>query len=191
MLNTEDEPILQRVWTKKSCIMFQAGRWRITRLEEGVLLCGSPRSPSHSCGSKPAWTDHQTASAPCGTGWAGQRTAADVSQAAARKRPPLPSWTELLQPAESHNTPSWSENTNRSRKQRQDSLFIKRGDFTCMDVVILHDVGVNCWFPVNILVVTFAYWILKRRRLLEEQFLTIKTIKTDNVFVSPKKQLIY
>lgn len=112
--------------------------WRITRLEEGLLLCGSPRLPSHSCGSKPAWTDHQTTSAPCGTGWAEQKTAADVSQAAAMKRPSLPSWRELLQPAESHNTPSWSENTN---TKRADSLFIKEEILLSWMTWFLHDVG--------------------------------------------------
>lgn len=84
--------------------------WRI------VLLCGSPRLQTHSCGSRPAWRDRQTASAPSCIGWAELKTAADFSRDGGTKHLFLPDGKEILQQAGSHNKPSWSEETNVERK---------------------------------------------------------------------------
>lgn len=82
-----------------------------------MLLCNSPRLQTRSCGSRPAWRDHQTASAPSCTGWAELKTAADFFHDVGTKHPFLSDGKEILQRAGSHNTPSWSGETNREKTQ--------------------------------------------------------------------------
>lgn len=99
--------------------------WINYKKQRSVVLWRWPLLRAHSCVSKRAWTDHQTASAPSCSGWAERKTAADASRADGKRRRFLLYARGGLRPAASRNTPSGSDETNGGDETRGGSQWLK------------------------------------------------------------------